>query len=98
MGKDKVKIVGENGSEVNFEISQYVELITLANGVALRESPFKVALPVDATEGATIKVKLRSTQANWVTIPVYLGGWNNYNVVAIDTEGHTGATTIYIGR
>ncbi|MFA5760135.1 MAG: hypothetical protein WC942_12415 [Clostridia bacterium] len=95
--RNSTKILDNRGEEVNFHISNTVRLITLANGVHKVDQGFRVALAPDALEGGTISAKLKNGADVFQTIPVYLGGFNDYIITEINTSGHTNITQLYIG-
>lgn len=100
MKKDSIKIENDRGGDVNFQISQKCELITLTDGYKSTKDGFRVALSPTTIEGGTISAKLAySSSDEFIDIPIYIGGFNDYILKEINTSGHSvGAeTTIYIG-
>lgn len=94
-----VKIENDRGGDVNFQISQKCELITVTNGYKEVAQGFRVALPPDAIEGGIISAKLANGPDVFLPIPIYIGGYNDYILKEINTTGHSlgAVTTLYIG-
>ena len=93
-----VKISDSRGEDVNFHISNTVKLVTLSNGLPKLDQGFRVALPIDIEESGTISAKLKNGPDIFQTIPIFMGGWNDYLITEINTIGHSiNLTQIYIG-
>lgn len=99
MSENKIKIKDDRGGDVNFQISQKCELITLTNGYKYVKDGFRVALPPGAFEGGTISAKLRDSDSDlFVDVPIYIGGFNDVILKEISTSDHSMTeTTIFIG-
>ena len=93
-----VKISDSRGEDVNFHISNTVKLITLSEGLSKIDQGFRVALPTDIEESGTISAKLKNGPDVFQTLPIFIGGWNDYLITEINTTGHSSSLTqIYIG-
>lgn len=98
MEKNKIFILDSRGEIVNFHISNEVKLVTLSEGQSKVDQGFRVTLPPDITDGGLISVKLKNGKDSFQVVPIFPGGFNDYLVTEINSEGHTiESETVYIG-